>query len=122
VRCPAKPRGFTLIEVLVALVILAISILGIASLMSTTTKYNASGGRLTEATTLIQDRLEILRITPYTMILTTGDVMPGSTGISYGRNWGVAANADDTLKVANVTVNWNDGVNHSVSILSAIAK
>ena len=67
-RCPAKPRGFTLIEVLVALVILAISILGIASLMSTTTKYNASGGRLTEATTLIQDKLEEFRITPYTMI------------------------------------------------------
>ena len=50
-------------------------------------------------------------------------MMTGSTGISYRRNWGVAANQRMiTLKVANVTVNWNDGVNHSVSILSAIAK
>lgn len=121
-RCSARSEGFTLIEILVSLVILSISILGIASLMSTTTKYNASGGRLTEATTFVQDRLEIFTITPYTKIKSTGDVMPGATGISYGRNWGVVANADDTLKVADVTVNWKDGVNHSVSIRSAIAK
>jgi hypothetical protein len=94
-----------------------------ASLMSSATKYNASGGRLTEATTLAQDKLEILRITPWIKIGNGVDpVIAGSTGTNYSRSWLVASNADDTLKTVNLTVGWNDGVDHSVTILSAIGK
>jgi type IV pilus modification protein PilV len=115
--------GFSLIEVLIALVILSIALLGMASLMSSATKYNASGGRLTEATTLAQDKLEILRITPWIKIGNGVDpVIAGSTGTNYSRSWLVASNADDTLKTVNLTVGWNDGVDHSVTILSAIGK
>ena len=120
-----KSKGYTLIEVLVALVILSISLLGIASLMSSSTRYNASGGRLTEATTLAQDRLEKFRITPWVNVATGNDTIQGATGITYARAWTVVSNPappDDTLKTATVTVNWNDGTNHSVSILSAIAR
>jgi len=120
-------KGFSLIEVLIALVILSISLLGMASLMSTATKYNASGGRLTEATTLAQDKLETLRITPWTQIVSSAadDVVVAPNGTRYTRNWVVATNAvppDDTLRAVAITVSWNDGVAHSVSILSAIAK
>lgn len=120
-----KSKGFTLIEVLVALVVLSITLLGIASLMATTSKYNAAGGRLTEAVTFAQDRLEELRITPWDKINTDNDAILGSTGINYARNWNVIPNVappDETLKTVNITVNWNDGVDHSVSILSAIAR
>ena len=123
-----KSKGFTLIEVLVALVVLSITLLGIASLMATTNRYNASGGHLTQAVTLAQDKLEELRISPWANIITGNDTIPGSTetnGIQYTRNWSVSPNVappDDTLRTVNITVNWNDGVDHSVNILSAIAK
>ena len=118
-------KGYTLIEVLVALVILSISLLGIASLMSSSTRYNAFGGRLTEATTLAQDRLEKFRTTPWANIATGNDTIQGATGITYARAWRVDAippPPDDTLKTATVTVNWNDGTNHDIIILSAIAR
>ncbi len=116
--------GFSLIEVLIALVILSIALLGMASLMSSATKYNASGNRLTEATTLAQDKLETLRITPWTQIVssTTADAIVGSNGTNYTRGWVVVPNGDDTLRTVTLTVAWNDGVAHSVSIVSAIAK
>ncbi len=117
-------KGFSLIEVLIALVILSISLLGMASLMSTATKYNASGGRLTEATTFAQDKLETLRIAPWTQIVSSAaaDAITGSTGTSYARSWVVVPNPDDTLRAVTITVSWNDGVDHSVGILSAIAR
>ncbi len=115
-------RGFSLIEVLIALVILSIALLGMASLMASATKYNASGNRLTEATTLAQDKLETLRITPWTQIVNNADVVPGATGTSYARSWVVVPNGDDSLRTVTMTVAWNDGVAHSVSIVSSVAK
>jgi type IV pilus assembly protein PilV len=118
-----KSKGFSLIEVLIAIVILSISLLGMASLMASATKYNASGGRLTEATTFAQDELEILRITPWTLIITNADTITvPNTERMYTRSWVVVPNADNTLKTVTLTVSWSDGVAHSVSIVSAIAK
>ncbi len=90
--------------------------------MASATKYNASGNRLTEATTLAQDKLETLRITPWTQIVNNADVVPGATGTSYARSWVVVANGDDSLRTVTITVGWNDGVAHSVSIVSSVAK
>lgn len=79
---------------------------------------------MTEATTLAQDKLETLRITPWAQIVSSAvaDAITGSTGTNYARSWVVVPNPDDTLRAVTITVGWNDGVDHSVSILSAIAK
>ena len=126
-RRPEKSRGFTLIEVLIAIVVLSISILGVASLMTTTTKYNASGRQMTEAVTLAQNRLEQLRVSPWANITSGNDFvqMQGTVGITYTRSWNVVPNLvppDETLRAVTVTVTWNDGVDHSVSFLSTIAR
>ncbi len=58
----AKPqRGFTLIEVLVTLVILAIGLLGLASLQSAGMQYNYSAYTRTQATTLAYDIMDRMR-------------------------------------------------------------
>jgi len=56
-----KSKGFTLIEMLISLVILAISLLALAGLMSITTRNNSFGGHITEAATFAQDKLEEFR-------------------------------------------------------------
>ena len=118
-----KTEGFSLIEVLVALVILTIALLALAGLMVTTTKNNSFGGHMTEAATFAQDKLEELRVTPWANINTGADPVPpkGSTGISYNRNWTVVTNVPDTLRTVTVTVSWNDGLSHSISLTSAIS-
>src|SRR4030042_1326809 len=87
-----KSDGFSLIEVLIAIVILSISLLALAGLMATTTRNTSFGGHITEAATFAQDRLERLRVTTGDNIITTepDPISPvGSTGIVYTRSWTV---------------------------------
>lgn len=114
-----KSKGFTLIEILIALVILSISLLAIAGLMAMTTKNNSFGGHLTEAATFAQDRLEELRVISYAN-LTSGTDTKKSSGIDYTRILTVVPNATDTLRTVTITVNWNDGISHSVSIFTVV--
>jgi Tfp pilus assembly protein PilV len=122
-----QSRGFLLIEVLIALVILSISLLAFAALMATTTRNNSSGNHLTEAATLAQDMLEQLRAMPYGMITpntpATDTKVGKYTGISYTRSWVAVPNIpppSDTLKVITITITWADRTPHSISIVSAI--
>ena len=58
--------GFTLIEVIIAIAILSIGLLGVASMQTASIRGNHLGYRYTEGTTLAQDRLEWLFTRPYT--------------------------------------------------------
>ncbi len=117
-----KSKGFSLIEVLVALIILSVALLALAGLMATTTKNNSSGAHMTEAATFAQDRLEELRSTPWTMITTGSDTRQGATGVVYTRRWEVVSNPSDTLRTVAITLNWHDRVNHSIRLLSVIGQ
>jgi type IV pilus assembly protein PilV len=115
-------RGFSLIELLIALVILSISLLALAGLMTMTTQYNSSGAHVTEAVTLGQDKLEELKAVPWATVNTDTDPAPvtSSTGVNYTRNWAVVTAG--SLKTVTITVNWNDKVNHSIRLLSVISQ
>ena len=115
-----KSDGFSLIEILIALVILSISLLALAGLMATTTRNTSFGGHITEAATFAQDRLEELRVTPWANILTGTDTRTGSTGIIYTRNCNVVQSGN--LKTVTITISWNDRINHSFSLISAISE
>ncbi len=115
-------KGFTLIEVLVTMIILSISLLALAGLMARTTRANADGSHITEATTIAQDRLEQLRATRWEDI-TLGNILDqvtGSTGVTYARNSNVVQNGN--LRTVTITVNWTDRANHSVRLLSMVAQ
>jgi prepilin-type N-terminal cleavage/methylation domain-containing protein len=58
---PSPEAGFTLIEVLVATVLLAVGLLALVGMQTTSTQGNAFGNQLTEATILAQDQMEALR-------------------------------------------------------------
>ena len=117
-----RSNGFTLIEILVALVILSIALLALAGLMVTTTKNSSFGGRMTEAATFAQDLLEQLRASPWANVVSGADQKMGSTGINYTRNWNVVPNPPGTQRWVTITVNWNDGVNRSIRLLSVISQ
>jgi len=117
-----KPKGFTLIEVLVALVILSFSLLGLAGLMVSTTKNNSFGSHMTEAATFAQDKLEELRAVKWENLIDGNhtDQQGGSTGINYTRNWNVTTNG--SLKTITTSVNWNDRTSHSIRLISVLSQ
>jgi len=130
-----KSRGFSLIEMLIAIVILSISLLALAGLMVTTTQNNSFGGRMTEAATFAQDKLEELKVTSWGTVVPQAIPLArqGSTGINYSLTWNVSTlanpfpppapwlnNENELLKTIRITVTWNDGINRSINIISAI--
>ena len=112
-------RGLSIIEVIFALSIFAIGILAVSTLALSAISSNASARRVTDATTLAEDRLERLAAMPYEDI--TGDSeMVGP----YQVTWVVAE--DDILvstKSITVTVNCPKGwKNTNVVIRHLISK
>lgn len=121
-----KSNGFTLIEVLIALVILAISLLALAGLMTTTTKNNSTGGRITEAATLAQDKLEELRALPWDSIPVDeadSDTPESRPGVQYERSWVANLNnLNSDIKEIQITISWTDVTSHSLRFFSALSK
>jgi type IV pilus assembly protein PilV len=59
-RRPIGEKGFTLLEVIVAISILTFGLLAVASMQMTAIRGNYNASNITEATTVAQDRLENL--------------------------------------------------------------
>lgn len=102
-----RQQGFTLIEVMMAMVILGIGIMSIVALQTRDTMYNNSSRRQTQAYTWATDRVERLRALPYTDADLNVSATPHTESQSpYTVQWVVsnnAANVADTKKV-DVTV------------------
>jgi prepilin-type N-terminal cleavage/methylation domain-containing protein len=124
----AKQDGFTLIEVLVALTILAVGLLALALMQTTAIKANALSSKSTVATQLAQDRLETFKNIPFASIASSpatgydtatmtpqyanlpgaaGDTPPSIRGTTYYRVWFVN-NDSATLRTITVWVCWRD--------------
>jgi type IV pilus assembly protein PilV len=117
-----KSTGFTLIEILIALVIFSVSILAFAGLTVTATRTGSYGGRMTEAVTFAQDKLEELKANSWGNIVSGGDQKKGPTGINYTRNWKVLEKETRNLKTVSITIDWKDRVDHSISLFTVISQ
>ena len=119
-------KGFTLLEVLITLIILSVALLALAGMMVSTTRNNASGGHVTEAATLAQDKLEEFRVSSWDRLLPTTSgpradpSITGSTGLNYARSWNIVQ--DNNLKTITIAVSWTDRINHSIRLVSVIAQ
>ena len=124
-----RKEGFSLIEVLVSLTILAVGLLALAVLQVTAIKGNAIAAKWTVATEQGQDRLERFRHISWDNIVSsnssgfnTGTMQPqyaniagGAAGdnttvrgTTYYRVWYVSSNTTNTSKPINVWCCWRD--------------
>lgn len=118
-------RGFTLVEVLVAMTIFAVGLLGVAGIQGSMMRKNVSAIRNTEATSLIVDKIEEIRNTPYDNI-AAGVENESALGTSniFSRRTTVQ---NDTpvpgeTKTVTVDVSWNDPNQRTFTMATIVCK
>ena len=138
-RAARGEEGFSLVEVLVSLSILAVGLLSLALLQVTAIKGNAGASKSTIATDLAQTKLELFRRDAWAAIdNSTNTTFGGGTtpifasvpadagdnvtvrGTMFYRIWRVLPNATDSLKTITVWTCWQDdrGIWHSVMLVT----
>ena len=84
-------EGYTLIEVLIAIAILSIGLLAIATMQVSSIRVNDTARRMTRRATIAQDRLEYLMSLGYkNAVLTSGGHTDGSAPSGYTISWTVS--------------------------------
>ena len=111
--------GFSLIEVLIALVILAVGILAVAGLQVTSIRGNAYSHRATVATSLGEGQLEVLLGLDYDdPRLNPGSHVP-IVQDQYTLVWSVSEDSSlNNTKTIQMVVTWNEGETKSVTLVS----
>lgn len=122
-------EGFTMLEVLIALIILTVGLLGLAAMQITFLRGNSFSIKMTEATSIARNKMEDFNNTPFENITSGNEAGPivGSTGTQYNRNWVVVDidNDDDgniDWKVVDVTTRWSNPNLHSVSLSTVMSR
>ena len=120
-------RGFSLIEVMIGIIFLAIGLLAVAGMQATSVRGNFFSSNVMLATYVAQDRLEFLKSLP----LSSGLLTPGVTyndgpasqpltesfkTLTFNRSYTVTTVVDPNGNYLRIdyVVAWNDGVNHSL--------
>jgi prepilin-type N-terminal cleavage/methylation domain-containing protein len=119
-----KQKGFTLIEVVAGLIILAIGLLAIGAMQITSTKGGYFSSNVTRATIFAQDKLEYLKNLSYSdSDLSDGLHNEGTiSGTIFSRVVNVVEDAGNSMKTITVTVQWADQRTHSISFSTIRAK
>jgi type IV pilus assembly protein PilV len=118
-----KNSGFTLLEVLVAITLLSVGLLGTAMLTTGIIRGNFFSKNITSATAVAQTTIEGVQQVGYTAVNTyaadSTKVPPTVSmgGVSFSQSASVTNNSPATnMKTISVTVSWNEANNASRSV------
>ncbi len=116
-----RRRGFTLVEMMVAILLLGVGMMALAALTTTVTRANVQSSSRTVASSLAQERMERFRTEPYATIAAGNDARMVD-GVAYSRTWTVATNDPAPgLKTVSVTVSWSTrGKPHSSTLTTIL--
>lgn len=114
----SSQSGFTLVEVIVSGMLIALVIAGVHGLVQSVLRAAHLAAQTTTATEMAQQKLETLLTTNYNSVASGAD----ATTV-FQRNWTVTAGANDTKNI-RVDVSWRDtrGRSHSVTLSSMVPR
>lgn len=126
-------KGFTLIELIVAISILGILSISVISLFSNSINTNRRSSLKSKAIVAAENKIEQLRIEDFSSIINYDDQtfavseIGGSGKIEIiTKDWnenGIVENFEEELVIAKVTISWRqDKKNEKISLATYIAK
>ena len=132
-----REDGFTLNEILVSIVLIAIGVIGFSVNTIGVIQGNYTSGNFTIATSLAQDKLEALKVTSsFTAVTNSPDsnnpiTETSASGGRFTRTWTIATSSfDDTTTVAaagstlweiSATVSWTEyGISREVVVRTLV--
>ena len=127
----ATEKGFTLGEVLVAMVVFSVALLGLARMQIGAIQVNTIASRLTQGTTLAQDRVEQLMALPYNDPTLAGTTAKGTfTSYTdpnppqgYTIRWDVDTDVPSTgIKTINIFVTWKNKASQTKTFSLSVQK
>ncbi|HHZ71415.1 MAG TPA: prepilin-type N-terminal cleavage/methylation domain-containing protein [Methylococcaceae bacterium] len=132
---PNKVQGFSLVETLIAAVIVAVAMLGLGKLQGITLLNSADSRMKTHALNLAQEKIEALRMfanqSTYTGLVSGPTVSPDllvGANANFDRTWEISSCPSlvvtSTCKKVSVEVKWLDpkGIEQTVQLTSYIAE
>lgn len=112
---PHDNAGFSLIEIMISIAIIAIGLFAVMSVLIIVVKGNAHSNKSTTAVTLAQDKLEDFRNMDYDQITGTYTIYTIYNNPDYYLE--VTVGTDTPIvntKTVSVSVYWNPGISTSV--------
>jgi type IV pilus assembly protein PilV len=116
--------GFTLIEVMIALVVMSIGLTALASVQISAIQGNAFSKRMTTAVSIVDEKMEQIKSNLYTEIVSESSSQITQSNLNFTRQVTVTNNSPLTnTKTINVTVSWSEGSkSHSVPITTIVSQ
>ena len=107
-----QEEGFSIIEVIIALSILAVGLFGLLGMIGTNLRAMETGKRQSAASNFAAERLEVIKAIPYTTIETTG-TDGNVTRTCVGATPTFTCTPDPSvLPINNVSYSWSWQVNY----------
>ncbi len=116
-------NGFTLIEVMIAILILAVGMMAMALLQITAIRGGSFANQVTQASIYGQDKIEEIKNTTYASVTNGNDTITSGNGVTYSRTWTVTVDSPYTgSKTVNLTVSWTgpQGNSHSIQFSTIV--
>lgn len=117
-------RGFSLIELLIAIAFIGVSLAAVATLVAGVTRGGQQSKNVTGAVTLMQDKLEEFKNASYSAITSGSETSidsEGNAGGAFNRSWTVTTTG--SAKEITVTVTWPyNGVTKTRSMTTIISE
>jgi type IV pilus assembly protein PilV len=117
-------EGFTLIEIMIALVVMSIGLTALAAVQISAIRGNAFSKRMTTAVSIADGKMEQIKNGSYASIISESATQVTQSNMNFTRQVTVTNNSPlANTKTVNVTVSWSEGSkSHTVPITTIVSQ
>jgi type IV pilus assembly protein PilV len=116
-------EGFTLIEIMIALVVMSIGLTALAAVQISAIRGNAFSKRMTTAMSIADGKMEQIKNGSYASIISESATQVTQSNMNFTRQVTITNGPLANTRTVNVTVSWSEGSkSHMVPITTIVSQ